>query len=153
MKTRVLGLFEGHRFHFWIEMYNVKELKYEEFEFCMNKNISGERINTIITWLLEYFNFSIIGVDSQAHKWIVHTWICESCTPSTYSVIEIVQGSNTLYLFCTVPQGGMPGPSQLFGGIFLIWLVIDFLDHIQVWCRLSWARPSAELEVVHEVYH
>ena len=36
---------------------------------------------------------------------------------------------------------------------FALNLIINFLDHLQVWCRLSWAWPLAELEVVKEVYH
>ena len=40
---------------------------------------------------------------------------------------------------------------------FSLSLIINFLEHIEVWCRLSWAWPPEELEVelcpIQEVYH
>ena len=41
-------------------------------------------------------------------------------------------------------------PSQKYFD-FALSLIINFLDHIQVWCRLSWTQPLAKLEVVQEV--
>ena len=67
---------------------------------------------------------------------IVH----KTCSYLMYLQLEVVQGSNTRYLFRTTPQVDAGGPSgQPFRGIFLTqsWSVIDFLDHIRVWCRLS----------------
>ena len=77
---------------------------------------------------------------------------------TTITTLEVVHCPRFEYSIFTLhrpPEGCRGVLRSTFWRNFydMVSAVIDFLDHIQVWCRLSWARPLAELEVVQEVYH